>query len=103
VSVNVGAVAGLVLFLEEDHFVAEDFIHVLRLMERTCRTSCDRCNILSLGTYLKTYNYYGESKKVGRSCSIAMFSTIKSLVYVINPITIMTYIYVLSLIFWFIL
>ncbi|XP_069701415.1 alpha-1,6-mannosyl-glycoprotein 2-beta-N-acetylglucosaminyltransferase isoform X2 [Periplaneta americana] len=54
---------GMVLFLEEDHFVAEDFIHVLRLMERTCHTSCDRCNILSLGTYLKTYNYYGDSKK----------------------------------------
>lgn len=54
---------GMVLFLEEDHFVAEDFIHVLRLMERTCRASCDRCNILSLGTYLKTYNYYGDSKK----------------------------------------
>ena len=56
--------AGLVLFLEEDHYVAEDFIHILRLMERTCRASCDRCNILSLGTYLKTYNYYGDSKKV---------------------------------------
>jgi len=55
---------GLVLFLEEDHFVAEDFIHVLRLMGRTCRVSCDRCNILSLGTYLKTYNYYGDSRKV---------------------------------------
>ncbi|XP_021929706.1 alpha-1,6-mannosyl-glycoprotein 2-beta-N-acetylglucosaminyltransferase, partial [Zootermopsis nevadensis] len=54
---------GMVLFLEEDHFVAEDFIHVLRLMERTCHTSCNRCNILSLGTYLKTYNYYGDSKK----------------------------------------
>ncbi|KDR14301.1 hypothetical protein L798_11892, partial [Zootermopsis nevadensis] len=58
---------GMVLFLEEDHFVAEDFIHVLRLMERTCHTSCNRCNILSLGTYLKTYNYYGDSKKVGGS------------------------------------
>jgi len=32
-------------------------------MERTCRASCDHCNILSLGTYLKTYNYYGDSKK----------------------------------------
>jgi hypothetical protein len=73
VSANVCAVAGMVLFLEEDHFVAEDFIHILRLMERTCRTSCDRCNILSLGTYLKTYNYYGESKKVGGSCRIAVF------------------------------
>ncbi|XP_049961710.1 alpha-1,6-mannosyl-glycoprotein 2-beta-N-acetylglucosaminyltransferase isoform X1 [Schistocerca serialis cubense] len=54
---------GMVLFLEEDHFVAEDFIHVMHLMERTCKVSCDRCNILSLGTYLKTYNYYGDSKK----------------------------------------
>nr|CAD7195727.1 unnamed protein product [Timema douglasi] len=54
---------GMVLFLEEDHYVAEDFIHVMRLMEKTCRSSCDRCNILSLGTYLKTYNYYGDSKK----------------------------------------
>jgi hypothetical protein len=65
-SLTVCVTAGLVLFLEEDHFVAEDFIHVLRLMERTCRVSCDRCNILSLGTYLKTYNYYGDSKKVGK-------------------------------------
>ncbi|XP_063242618.1 alpha-1,6-mannosyl-glycoprotein 2-beta-N-acetylglucosaminyltransferase-like isoform X1 [Bacillus rossius redtenbacheri] len=55
--------SGLVLFLEEDHYVAEDFIHILRLMQLTCRTSCPRCNILSLGTYLKTYNYYGDAKK----------------------------------------
>ncbi|XP_030748348.1 alpha-1,6-mannosyl-glycoprotein 2-beta-N-acetylglucosaminyltransferase isoform X1 [Sitophilus oryzae] len=54
---------GLVLFLEEDHYVAEDFIHILRLMERTCKDACRHCNILSLGTYLKTYNYYGDSKK----------------------------------------
>jgi hypothetical protein len=66
-SLNVCVSAGMVLFLEEDHYVAEDFIHVLRLMERTCRASCDRCNILSLGTYLKTYNYYGDNKKVGES------------------------------------
>ena len=75
---NVCVTAGMVLFLEEDHFVAEDFIHVLRLMERTCRASCDRCNILSLGTYLKTYNYYGDSKKVGKShltvCPLVLLS-----------------------------
>lgn len=56
---------GLVLFLEEDHYVAEDFIYILKLMERTCKEACRHCNILSLGTYLKTYNYYGDSKKVG--------------------------------------
>ncbi|KAF2885693.1 hypothetical protein ILUMI_20466 [Ignelater luminosus] len=56
--------SGLVVFLEEDHYVAEDFIHVLKLMERTCKEACKHCNILSLGTYLKTYNYYGDAKKV---------------------------------------
>ncbi|XP_056645319.1 alpha-1,6-mannosyl-glycoprotein 2-beta-N-acetylglucosaminyltransferase [Diorhabda sublineata] len=55
---------GLVVLLEEDHYVAEDFIHMLRLMERTYKESCKHCNILSLGTYLKTYNYYADSKKV---------------------------------------
>ncbi|XP_070159622.1 alpha-1,6-mannosyl-glycoprotein 2-beta-N-acetylglucosaminyltransferase isoform X4 [Polyergus mexicanus] len=52
--------SGMVLFLEEDHYVAEDFLHVLRLMERTCKLSCERCNVLSLGTYLKTYNYFTD-------------------------------------------
>lgn len=52
------------MFLEEDHYVAEDFIHLLKLMEVTCKDSCKHCKILSLGTYLKTYNYYGDSKKV---------------------------------------
>lgn len=55
----------MVLFLEEDHYVAEDFLHVLKLMERTSKHSCERCNVLSLGTYLKTYNYYADfSRKV---------------------------------------
>ncbi|XP_065341868.1 alpha-1,6-mannosyl-glycoprotein 2-beta-N-acetylglucosaminyltransferase isoform X1 [Cloeon dipterum] len=53
---------GLVLFLEEDHYVAEDFIEALRLMQKATAVHCDKCNILSLGTYLKTYNYYGDSK-----------------------------------------
>ncbi|KRT84641.1 hypothetical protein AMK59_1483, partial [Oryctes borbonicus] len=55
---------GLVVFLEEDHYVAEDFIHVLKLMDSTCKISCPQCNILSLGTYLKTFSYYGDPKKV---------------------------------------
>lgn len=59
---------GMVLFLEEDHYVAEDFLHVLRLMERTCKLNCERCNVLSLGTYLKTYNYFTDlSRKVRAS------------------------------------
>uniref|UniRef100_A0A1B6CUN7 Alpha-1,6-mannosyl-glycoprotein 2-beta-N-acetylglucosaminyltransferase n=1 Tax=Clastoptera arizonana TaxID=38151 RepID=A0A1B6CUN7_9HEMI len=54
---------GLVLFLEEDHFVAQDFLHILHLMQQTAYASCPTCNILSLGTYLKTYNYFGDTKK----------------------------------------
>ncbi|XP_031625015.1 alpha-1,6-mannosyl-glycoprotein 2-beta-N-acetylglucosaminyltransferase-like isoform X2 [Contarinia nasturtii] len=49
---------GLVLFLEEDHYVAEDFLHLLELMQKRANELCARCNILSLGTYLKTFNYY---------------------------------------------
>ncbi|XP_077303001.1 alpha-1,6-mannosyl-glycoprotein 2-beta-N-acetylglucosaminyltransferase [Arctopsyche grandis] len=55
---------GLVLFLEEDHYVAEDFLHVLRLMEEAVNRHCPNCNILCLGTYLKTYNYYAVGDKV---------------------------------------
>ncbi|CAH0388414.1 unnamed protein product [Bemisia tabaci] len=54
---------GLVLFLEEDHYLAEDFIHVLGLMEKTARVTCPQCNIFSLGTYLKTYTYYDNAQK----------------------------------------
>lgn len=76
--------SGLVLFLEEDHYVAEDFIHMLRQMERTQKDSCKTCNILSLGTYVKTYSYFGDSKKVSKPknvhkngmgyCSYTLFS-----------------------------
>lgn len=57
---------GLVLFLEEDHYVAEDFLHLLALMERRAAELCTKCNILSLGTYLKTFNYftYNSNHKV---------------------------------------
>jgi len=49
---------GLVVFLEEDHYVAEDFLYLLDLMEKKSSELCPKCNILSLGTYLKTFNYY---------------------------------------------
>lgn len=49
---------GLVLFLEEDHYVSEDFLYVLDIMKKKSKELCPKCNILSLGTYLKTFNYY---------------------------------------------
>ncbi|XP_035919820.1 alpha-1,6-mannosyl-glycoprotein 2-beta-N-acetylglucosaminyltransferase isoform X3 [Anopheles stephensi] len=55
---------GMVVFLEEDHYVAEDFLYILELMFRKSQDLCPKCNILSLGTYLKTFNYYTYNKKV---------------------------------------
>lgn len=54
----------MVLFLEEDHYVAEDFIHMLNLLKATADKSCPNCEILSLGTYLKTYQYHVNGDKV---------------------------------------
>ncbi|XP_047040007.1 alpha-1,6-mannosyl-glycoprotein 2-beta-N-acetylglucosaminyltransferase-like isoform X5 [Helicoverpa zea] len=55
---------GYVLFLEEDHYVAEDFLHILSLLKSTADKSCPQCEILSLGTYLKTYQYHVNGDKV---------------------------------------
>lgn len=55
---------GYVVFLEEDHYVAEDFLHVLKLMQETAERKCPYCEILCLGTYLKTYQYHVNSDKV---------------------------------------
>ncbi|XP_072946612.1 alpha-1,6-mannosyl-glycoprotein 2-beta-N-acetylglucosaminyltransferase-like isoform X2 [Epargyreus clarus] len=56
---------GMVVFLEEDHYVAEDFIHMLHLLRATADKSCPHCEILCLGTYLKTYQYHltGDKRK----------------------------------------
>ncbi|XP_070143105.1 alpha-1,6-mannosyl-glycoprotein 2-beta-N-acetylglucosaminyltransferase-like isoform X2 [Drosophila kikkawai] len=55
---------GLVLFLEEDHYVAEDFLYLLAMMQQRTKDLCPQCNVLSLGTYLKTFNYYTYHSKV---------------------------------------
>ncbi|XP_068627188.1 alpha-1,6-mannosyl-glycoprotein 2-beta-N-acetylglucosaminyltransferase isoform X5 [Battus philenor] len=55
---------GMVVFLEEDHYVAEDFIHMLHLLRTTADRSCPHCEILCLGTYLKTYQYHTYNDKV---------------------------------------
>ncbi|KAJ2953494.1 hypothetical protein O0L34_g1092 [Tuta absoluta] len=48
---------GMVLFLEEDHYVAEDFIHMMKLLRSTADKSCPQCNILSLGVYIANFRY----------------------------------------------
>ena len=42
---------GLVLFLEEDHYVAEDFLYLLKMMQKKAFERCAKCNVVSLGTY----------------------------------------------------
>nr|XP_042895942.1 alpha-1,6-mannosyl-glycoprotein 2-beta-N-acetylglucosaminyltransferase isoform X1 [Parasteatoda tepidariorum] len=55
---------GPVLFLEEDHYVAPDFLYILRMIENLKITKCPQCNILCLGTYVKSYNYAAFSRKI---------------------------------------
>ncbi|EDW13157.2 uncharacterized protein Dmoj_GI18065 [Drosophila mojavensis] len=43
---------GLVLFLEEDDIVAEDFLFVLYKMQKFAKKLCSHCNIFSLGSDL---------------------------------------------------
>ncbi len=48
---------GLVVFLEEDHHVAEDFLHVLSLVDAERLSKHQDCDIICLGTYLKNFNF----------------------------------------------
>ncbi|XP_009573327.1 PREDICTED: alpha-1,6-mannosyl-glycoprotein 2-beta-N-acetylglucosaminyltransferase, partial [Fulmarus glacialis] len=43
--------AGPVLFLEEDHYLAPDFYHVLKKLWALREQECPECQIVSLGTY----------------------------------------------------
>ncbi len=56
--------SGLVLFLEEDHHVAEDFLHVLEMADKSRRESHTDCDIICLGTYLKNLNFQRNSRTV---------------------------------------
>ncbi|XP_030555986.1 alpha-1,6-mannosyl-glycoprotein 2-beta-N-acetylglucosaminyltransferase-like isoform X2 [Drosophila novamexicana] len=58
---------GLMLFLEEDHFVSEDFLHVLMLMQASTENLCAHCNILCLGNYLNEFT--AKSYRAKAECS----------------------------------
>ena len=55
---------GMVLFLEEDHYVSDDFLHVLSLVDAERTSRYPNCDIICLGTYLKSYNYKRDQKSV---------------------------------------
>ena len=72
--------SGLFLFLEEDHYVSEDFLHVLKLMDSEKKKSFPKVqfsenvdclstqyyqvDILCLGTYLKKFNFRATGQQV---------------------------------------
>ncbi|XP_046636877.1 alpha-1,6-mannosyl-glycoprotein 2-beta-N-acetylglucosaminyltransferase-like [Daphnia pulicaria] len=60
---------GPVVFMEEDHYVAEDFLHILWLQQKLLNggSDCSFCNqahILSLGSYPKYFNHREASNMV---------------------------------------
>ncbi|KAF9410209.1 hypothetical protein HW555_010646 [Spodoptera exigua] len=66
-----------VLFLEEDHYVAEDFLHILNLLKSTADKSCPQCEMLSLGTYLKTYQYHVNGDKRKKNMNLNYIQQVK--------------------------
>lgn len=55
---------GLMLFLEEDHYVAPDFYQVLKKMWALKQSECPECDVLSLGSYASVGNFAGLADKV---------------------------------------
>lgn len=53
---------GLVLLIEEDHYLSPDFIHLLSLMATKKKEHCQDCDILSLGSY----SHIGYSSKANK-------------------------------------
>uniref|UniRef100_A0A914S4R9 Alpha-1,6-mannosyl-glycoprotein 2-beta-N-acetylglucosaminyltransferase n=1 Tax=Parascaris equorum TaxID=6256 RepID=A0A914S4R9_PAREQ len=49
-----------VVLLEEDHYVAPDFLHVLKLIIENKKKFCEACQVISLGFYLKQYRSYQD-------------------------------------------
>lgn len=55
---------GLVLLLEEDHYMAPDFYPMLQKMYQLKKEKCPECDILTLGSYDKTFVYKDRNDKV---------------------------------------
>ena len=55
------------LFLEEDHYVTEDFLHVLNLVNEERVARHEDCDVICLGTYLKSPDMKKTAKQVSQS------------------------------------
>lgn len=65
--------------MEEDHYVAEDFLHVLWLQQNLLKggSECHFCNqasILSLGSYPKYFNHREASNMVKKRALKKVFN-----------------------------
>ena len=61
---------GFVLFLEEDHYVSKDFIHTTKKLIELKRQSCDDCDFINLGMYIKVKTYANVAHKVSYYFSV---------------------------------
>ena len=55
---------GLVLFLEEDYYVLEDFVSVLQMADKIRNEKYPDCDSISLGTYAKPFHYTDVHQRV---------------------------------------
>ena len=53
----------LFLFLEEDHLVVPDILHMLKLLNEIRNEKCSVCEIMNLGIYTKNANFAKYSNK----------------------------------------
>ena len=60
------------MFLEEDHYVAEDFLHVLNLLKGEREKRKDVGDIICLGTYLKHAKAGGDTNWVSPSFHVSL-------------------------------
>lgn len=50
------------LLIEEDHYVAPDFLRVYKQIQRLLSLECPKCNVIALGTYSEHLNTYTYNK-----------------------------------------
>uniref|UniRef100_UPI00398F8BB4 alpha-1,6-mannosyl-glycoprotein 2-beta-N-acetylglucosaminyltransferase n=1 Tax=Pristiophorus japonicus TaxID=55135 RepID=UPI00398F8BB4 len=55
---------GLMLFIEEDHYLSPDFYHVLKNMWSLKAESCPDCDLLSIGSYARVSDFTDKTNKV---------------------------------------
>lgn len=69
----------LLLLLEEDYFMAPDFLYVLKQLRSLSPLKCPHCNMFSLGTYSESIsgeNYYKVGHASRRCCVQSPLKTI---------------------------